>query len=318
MHELGMGSASVAFVDAPALPSPAGGSPCYQRLSRLAWTAGFSVSCYGVNVSVRSNAAWCLERLCDLLPPGCSACRGSVVDSMVSVWVPKPRSGRGDRTRRFALLYVNDALVARDLDLAVVLRSFERQMQLGVATSAPDRVFVHAGVVGWGGRAMVMPGPSGCGKSELVCALLRRGARLYSDEYAVITADGLVEPFARPPVLRRGPTGRTRIAAATIAARGAREVPIPVGLVLFTRYEGGARWNPRRLSPAEVTVGLIENAVAARIAPARVLASASLIARAAPGLRTRRGDAAGASRRALRALDGADTSIHASTKEDTT
>lgn len=297
-------AASIPVVDASQLALPSGGSPCFERLNRLAWRSGFSVSCYGTNISVRTNVPRYLESLCDLLPPSGTPCRDEVVDVMISLWAPAAHLARDDRTRRFTLLYVNDALVARDLDPDAVLRSFERQVQLGVAASCPDRVFVHAGVVGWQGTAILLPGASGRGKSELVRALLRRGATLYSDEYAVIGPDADVEPFARALALRSRSTGkRTRVAPSAIGARVATGPPIAVGLVLFTRYEAGARWNPRRLSPAEVTVGLIENAVAARIAPERVLECVSRVARAAPGLTTCRGDARGAARQVLRALE---------------
>ena len=44
--------------------------------------------------------------------------------------------------------------------------------QLAVATLAKELVFVHAGVVGWRNRAIVIPGRSLSGKSTLVLALV--------------------------------------------------------------------------------------------------------------------------------------------------
>jgi hypothetical protein len=68
-----------------------------------------------------------------------------------------------------------------------ILDAFENHLQLWVAEGAPRHAFVHAGVVGWRGRAMVIPRSSHSGKSTLAAALIRAGATYYSDEYAVFT-----------------------------------------------------------------------------------------------------------------------------------
>jgi predicted ATPase len=44
-----------------------------------------------------------------------------------------------------------------------------------VATEAPRRVFVHAGVVGWKGQAILVPGRSYSGKTTLIAALMKAG-----------------------------------------------------------------------------------------------------------------------------------------------
>ena len=59
----------------------------------------------------------------------------------------------------------------------------------------------HAGVVGWRGRAIVIPGRSHAGKSTLVAELVRRGAVYYCDEFAVLHETGRVHPYRRTPVL---------------------------------------------------------------------------------------------------------------------
>ena len=71
-----------------------------------------------------------------------------------------------------------------------------------IAEVARNRVFVHAGVVGWKGRAIVIPGRSYSGKSTLVSELIRAGAAYYSDEYAVFDSRGRVYPFAKPLEMR--------------------------------------------------------------------------------------------------------------------
>jgi hypothetical protein len=69
-------------------------------------------------------------------------------------------------------------------------------MHTHIALHAPEHVFVQAGVVGVGERAMVLPGKSFAGKTTLVAALVRAGAEYWSDEYAVLDANGDVHPYA--------------------------------------------------------------------------------------------------------------------------
>ena len=88
-----------------------------------------------------------------------------------------------------------------------------------LAERARNRIFIHAGVVGWQGRAIVIPGRSFSGKSTLVAALLQAGATYYSDEFAVLDGRGYVHPFLarrsfpfadkRPPSRRAAAPRRT-------------------------------------------------------------------------------------------------------------
>jgi hypothetical protein len=141
-----------------------------------------------------------------------------------------------------------------------------------VAQLASDHLFVHAGVVGWSGSAVVMPGASFAGKTTLVRAWLEEGATYYSDEFAVLDHAGMVHPFARPLAVRDGSALVTR--RVPVAALGAEPgtVPLPVGLVIVTSYRAGARWRPRRLTPALALLAMMRNTVAARSRPQHAMA----------------------------------------------
>ncbi len=105
-------------------------------------------------------------------------------------------------------MYLNEALRARYSTLEAALRIFESDLQLYVADMAPDRVFVHAGVVVCQGRGILLPGRSFSGKSTLVAELIRAGAEYYSDEYAVLDSTGSVHPYPRPLSIRQRRLGR--------------------------------------------------------------------------------------------------------------
>ena len=171
-----------------------------------------------------------------------------------------PRVERG----RHTVCMPERILLAEVRTLTDVARALAAHAESFVAERAPDHLFVHAGVVGWEGRAIVMPGASFAGKTTLVQAWLEAGATYYSDEFAVLDRTGRVHPFARPLAIRDGSTALTR--RVPVAALGAETgtTPLPIGLVLVTSYRAGARWRPRRLTAAPTLLALMRHTVAAR------------------------------------------------------
>ncbi len=87
--------------------------------------------------------------------------------------------------------------------MAPALIQLGGHLMIHVAEYAPEFVFVHAGVVAWQGRALLLPGVSHAGKSTLVAELVRAGATYYSDEFALLDSHGRVHPFARDLRIRR-------------------------------------------------------------------------------------------------------------------
>ncbi len=187
--------------------------------------------------------------------------------------------------------------VARGLSHAQALDVLESELQLSVARLARPEVFVHAGVVAVGGRAILVPGRSGAGKTTLVRALVEAGATYYSDEYAVLDTAGRVHPYPRRPSVRVRGGRKERHPVPRVRGR----TPVPVGLIVHTRYRKGARWELAPLSAGECVLALLANTVPARDRPGEVLAA---LARATAGARGFRGDRgpAGQTARALIAL----------------
>jgi hypothetical protein len=178
--------------------------------------------------------------------------------------------GNGGKVKRFNILYRGAERIARAHDLDSVYETLQEDLKLHVAAAAPKRVFVHAGVVGWRGKAIVLPGRSFAGKSTLVAALVRAGATYYSDEYAVLDERGRVHPYARPLVLRARP-GETTARIVMLPPRSAGKRPLPVGLVALTHYKPGARWRSQALSPGQAMLALMESTVPVRQRPEATL-----------------------------------------------
>lgn len=263
--------------------APESGTPRPGRWGPPACRLGFAITAYGLRIGVRANELAALASVRERLPPGWRPARAQLVDRLYSLVVARP--GGWHR------LWSDTAPLARDRTLEGILDSLESDLQLCVAERAPRRVFVHAGVVGWRGRAILLPGPSMSGKSRLVADLVRAGATYYSDEYAVLDLHGRVHPYARRLSIR-GDRGldRSRWSAAALGGRtGTRS--LPVGLVVVSRYRAGARWRPRRLSASEGALELLANTVSVRRDPPRALMAIQQVVLRAPVLRVVRGDA---------------------------
>ena len=260
-----------------------------KKVDRLGWAVGFSLRSYGVRIGIRSNDPSVLDRVCEHLPREWESISSSVVDRLYSILV----GGAGPRAnvRRFSLLYGNHERLVRSLDLESIFELFESDLRLFVAELAKNRVFVHAGVVGWKGRAIVIPGRSYSGKSTLVAELVRAGATYYSDEYAVFDSRGRVHPFSKPLELREeGETTQSKVEVGELGGHSGTK-PLPVGLVLMTQFKNGARWRPRKLSAGKGVLELLFNTVSARRNPERALATLQRVAAQADVLKGVRGDA---------------------------
>jgi hypothetical protein len=212
-----------------------------------------------------------------------------VVERLYSVFMGG--SGARSGVRRYNLLYGNLERLARSLDEEPVYDALESDLQLYVAERAERRAFIHAGVVGWKGKAVVMPGRSFSGKTTLTRELIRAGALFYSDEYAVLDARGRVHPFHRPLQIRENGTARqTRYTVEALGGeRGTK--PLPVGLVIMSEYRSGALWKPRKLSAGQGTLAMMEHSVSARRQPEVVLETLQQVVTGAPVLKGVRGEA---------------------------
>ena len=154
-----------------------------EKIDRLGWAAGISFRAYGLRIGIRANSPEALRRTLCHLPPKWKPAASPVVDCLYSLI--DGGAEKGSRVRRYNLLYTGPFRLARTLDLEKVFEVLESDLQVYIAERARTRLFVHAGVVGWRGRAIVIPGSSYSGKSTLIAALVGAGAVYYSDEYAV-------------------------------------------------------------------------------------------------------------------------------------
>ncbi len=181
--------------------------------------------------------------------------------------------------------------IAGPFGLRLALGILDAELRMYIALHAPDHVFVHAGVVGVENRAIMLPGRSFAGKTTLVAALVQAGAEYWSDEYAVLDADGLVHPYPKPLSVRIDDTRETDEQPVESLGGRAGDRPLPVAVIAFTNYRPGAAWALRARTSGEGAIKLLEHSIAARSRPEQVLAAVRRAATDAVVLEGDRGDA---------------------------
>jgi hypothetical protein len=240
-----------------------------KKLDRLDWAEGLSLSAFGVRTGIRANVPGVLPRVRPLLPPGWTKSRAVIVQRLYSLVVAQ--EGERPGLRRLHMLYADTTPIARCAALDQVLAALETDLQRYTAEAASNMTFLHAGVIGWKGRAIVFPGRSLTGKTTLVREMLRLGAAYYSDEFAIVDNSGLVHPFPRPLGIREGHSyAQTKYTAERLgAASGVK--PLPMAMAVICKYEAGARWEPTPLSQGQGALQLLANSIAVRSQPHQTL-----------------------------------------------
>lgn len=273
-----------------------------QKVDRLGWAAGFSFRAYGLLIGVRASDEAALGDLRGRLPYGSVPSAEASVDYLYSIRVGG--EGRREGTRRFHLLYADAVQLGRTMDWQQLLDGFEKDVELFVGERAHGKVFVHAGVVGWKGRAIVLPGRSLAGKSTLVAELVRAGCDYYSDEFAILDESGRVHPFQRPLELRAGQdpgAGKRLLEGLRLPTTSP---PLPVAVVLFSRYRASAAFRPRPISPGRACLEMLRHTLSARTQPELVFPVFRAVTQRACAWETSRGQAAKVVQAILDLADG--------------
>jgi hypothetical protein len=254
----------------------------------------FPFEAFGVKLAIRANRTELLDHVPAVLPPGWRPCESKDVTRRFAIIA--------DPTGTFGIAKDGKAL-GRGVELELALELLDSQIRLEIGERAPDRIFIHAGVVASGDQAIVIPGKSFAGKTELTAALVRQGAVYLSDEFAVLDEEGLVHPYPKPLSIRGDDLWQTHHDVESLGGT-AGDRALPVGLIVVTSYRADAVWQPRRVSAGEGAMALLANAVPARERPAECMRAISRAARDAVILQGDRGEADAVASELLAELSG--------------
>jgi hypothetical protein len=260
-----------------------------EKLDRLGWAAELSFRAFGLAIGIRVNDQGLLKAVAPYLPPDLKPISAPALKRIYSVIAGGPP--RDTHIRRLHVLYGDVERLARTAEFGDLLHILRSDVNLYIAEHAPRRLFVHAGAVGWKGRAIVIPGPGLSGKTSLAQEFLRAGATYYSDEFAVLDPRGLVHPFASPLCIKSANSERQEMRPAEEFGSSIGIRPLPIACVLATHYRPRARWKPKEISKGLAVLVLVANTVGARKKPSRTLATLSSAVVTARVLKGCRGEA---------------------------
>jgi hypothetical protein len=194
------------------------------------------------------------------------------------------------------------ATVLTNVDALYV--AFRQRLKLDVAARSPRRLFVHAGVVAWQGRAIVLPGESRAGKTTLVRALLEAGATYLSDEYAVFDRRGAVHPYPQPLGVRSDDHPFQEDHDPVRLGHAVATAAMPVGLVAVTAHVPEGAWHAAPVTRGRAVVEMLVHTASAAHNPARAMAFLDVALGPARCLVGERGEAAEAVDHLLAHLEG--------------
>ncbi len=250
---------------------------------------------FGVAFQLTADSDLLLTAMRKCAPVGMQVCASAPGDSR-NFTMRRLRGGAGYR------LEADCDVVDEGVILQPILDKLACDLMVYVANYAPDRVFLHAGVVGWQGHALLLPGTSFAGKTTLVSELVRAGATYYSDEYAVIDEQGQVHPYARDLQMREpGGTVQRSLEVGLLGGAEGTE-PLAVSRVVFTEFVESGHWNPEPVSAGMAVLEMLRHAIPVQRTPARVMATLARMMETATALRSRRGEAGELARSLLGAM----------------
>lgn len=259
------------------------------KVDRLGWTTGLAFSLYGISLGVRTNAPDLLCELAERLPKTWQGVSSPIVVHLYSALAGT--TSPQERIKRFHLLYSGSTQMARTLNRLELLDAFEEALHFDLGFLARGYVFVHAAVVSWNGRAIVIVGPNSSGRTTLLEAFMQAGGSYCSDRYAVFDAEGKLHAYPSALYLCSSDEETTRRFHPDQLGWPTCSAPVEVSTVLFTHFSPGAVWKARQLTGAEALVQLLPYAVTARSQPQTTLEILAKVASAAVNLKGKRGEA---------------------------
>lgn len=220
---------------------------------------------YGVRVRLESNVP---EILKSLFETANKALIGNLTVLDNSSRAEHSFAANSDKIGKIEFFRDSELVLTSDIE-NIPLELFVRLLRLKISEFSEGTVFLHAGVVGWKGKAIVIPADSGQGKTTLVIELVKNGAEYYSDEYAVLDENGLVHPFTRDLSVRQEGSFWSEKDGIPVEEFGGKRgtEPLPIGLLVLTEYREEAEWKPEFVTVGNGILEAICHTIPLRINP---------------------------------------------------
>lgn len=251
--------------------------------AKSSWTTNFVFECCGVRIKIRINKKVSLDKLQTVLPPFSREIKNGEVDRVFSLKLSDSESVLSDDEDEKLRAPGNDWIT----------EALRAELKSCVSRNSPENAFIHAGVVAWQNKLILIPGEGFAGKTTLTAELVKAGAVYYSDDMAVADRNGLIYPYPKPLSIRqRESVDGAQINYDVAHFRGVQAIdPLPVSLVIVTEYHRRARWQPQILSPGQGVLELLKHTTNSLKFPRLVMPILRKIAVQAKIIKTKRGEA---------------------------
>ena len=251
-----------------------------------------SFQSYGVNIGVRTDtsdlSSTIKNELNKINPQGFELIADQRAEHLFEI--------KSKKNNFFEMTKGGELLWSQAGEKANFLSFLQSQIRLTIAEFADSRVFLHAGAVGWKGRAILIPAKSFSGKTSLVAELVKRGALYYSDDFAVLDENGMLHPYHRPLSLR-GVEDKYKQVDFPVEVLGGKAgyTPLPVGMIVITEYRESEKtpkiWKPEILSGGRGIMEIIAHTIPIRHQPKFSLEVLNKVGECAIICKSLRGDA---------------------------
>lgn len=226
---------------------------CVDKLERMGWTDRFVVDALGLYIAVRVNDAEAMRRAETLFAEfGWPLIDNNPIpDLILSIRIGQESSRQG--VKNYHLLYAGSLMLARTLKVEELWETLRGTLLSYVIGSNPEYVFLNSPAVTYKGKTILLPGQKERG--ALVTSLVDQGAELYSEQYVLVSNEGMVAPYPRAWEFR------TAEVVAFLEIRG--------------RVKG---LRPRTLIPGESGLRLVACAVNTKVNPVLALSGIASLA----------------------------------------
>ena len=238
------------------------------------------IGCFSIAIDLQATETDLIEEVSDLYELYPQVSRDKLPDFAIalrcpSVWRPF--------SKREIQAHLNGHTLFEPLLGHLGVPMLESGINWLIATNIARFLLLHAGVVERNGKAVVLPGESGSGKSTLCAALVSRGWRLLSDEFAMVRPDdGRLQPHPRPISLKNNSIdmiankttdahfskryegtikGTIAFIRAPHSAIEKADETVRPALVIFPRYGGAAHASLEPLERAQAFMRLIDHSM---------------------------------------------------------
>ncbi|MDC1446318.1 hypothetical protein N8366_09210 [Amylibacter sp.] len=274
---------------------------CFEKLNNLEWVDAFAFVCHGVKIGIRVSDSEIAEDLKLRLPISSKLIECTECDAIFSIIKGGKVVGSG--IRKFHMLYHNHTELNKSHKINDVFERFESWLSITVGFLAPKHTFVHAGSVSYKGHAIIIPGKSFSGKSTLVSELLNHGADYLSDEFAILNTNGMVMPWAKPISMRYDETAKQINVDPSHFGAKILQTPVPLGLVIITKFKENAIWRPRSVSKGKALLGMLDNCLSGQLYPERNFKTLGNAIHGTKSIKSSRGEAKYTAVKILKIMD---------------